>query len=390
VITLIKARNLSISFNGKTVFKSFEFSLREKQFLVVIGPNGSGKTTLGLLLAGLIPEFIKAEIYGTYTISGKTGMLMQNPSPQFFALTVKEEIGAALPQGVGIEELWEKSVFELSEGEKQRVNLIANLCNGMDTLILDEPLELLDPFQANRFLKIIKSFKGKKTILWLDKDQGFVESEGKIFLGKSLQKFPKRRKHSIGKKLLQAEFSIKREGFESNNINLKLYEGEKVALIGLNGSGKTTLLKAIAGLVPIKGIVELQSNFSFSPQNPDHIFFENSVQQEIGSMQRMRFFGLQQLAKNFPERLSKGQKKLLSLASLQQGQLYLLDEPTTWLDVENKATVYNWINNSREAFLVATHDRKLLDYCDRVLLIEGGELKECSSTTVKRFFRAGL
>ena len=98
---------------------------------------------------------------------------------------------------------------------------------------------------------------------------------------------------------------------------------------------------------------------------------------------------MQAFSKMFPEKLSKGQKKLLSLAALGSQGIVLLDEPTTWLDAENKARVCSWLNDSKSAFLVATHDKKLLEYCDNVLLLEGGGLKECSSTAIKRFFQAG-
>jgi energy-coupling factor transporter ATP-binding protein EcfA2 len=386
---LIEAQNLSVSFNGKPALEKIGFSLPEKNFLAIIGPNGAGKTTLGLLFAGVIPEFIKANVSGKFSVPANTALLMQNPSTQFFALTVKEEIGNTPQKAAGIEELWDKSVFELSEGEKQRVNLAANLCNGSATLILDEPLELLDPLQANRFLKTINAFRGRKTVLWLDKDACFVEGWKKIFLARTTQEFPEPGKTTPGKELLKADFSVKRNDFELGQISFTLREGEKTALLGLNGSGKTTLLKALAGIYRSKGSIGMKSGFSFSPQNPEHVFFEKNVKEEIGSAEKMRFFGLQGQARQFPERLSKGQKKMLSLASLREQELFLLDEPTTWLDAGNKARVYSWINSSKSAFLIATHDRKLLDYCDRVLLVEGGELKECSSTAVKRFFQAG-
>ncbi|MBN1940577.1 MAG: hypothetical protein JW772_00180, partial [Candidatus Diapherotrites archaeon] len=93
--------------------------------------------------------------------------------------------------------------------------------------------------------------------------------------------------------------------------------------------------------------------------------------------------------KSDPSKLSRGQQKLVSIATLVPNSLMLLDEPTTWLDAENKAVVYNFINNAPEAMIIATHDRKLLDYCDKIFLIEKGAVEECSITRANQFFRAG-
>jgi len=86
--------------------------------------------------------------------------------------------------------------------------------------------------------------------------------------------------------------------------------------------------------------------------------------------------------------LSKGQQKMLSIATIITKDIALLDEPTTWLDSENKAMTYKFITESQQSMVIATHDKDLLRYCDRVFLIKGGEMQECSSTAVNRFFRA--
>ena len=94
------------------------------------------------------------------------------------------------------------------------------------------------------------------------------------------------------------------------------------------------------------------------------------------------------LLSSSPCSLSKGQQKLLSVASLSSGAIGLLDEPTTWLDSFNRSLVYNFISDCPDAMVIATHDKRLLSYCDRVFLVEGGVLKECSSTMASRFFQA--
>ena len=147
---MLELKNLSIAFRDKQVIEGLDFALREKEFLGVVGRNGSGKSTLALYLAGVIPDLIPARVSPKIEAQN-LGLVMQNPSAQFFALSVKEELGQRDLQGLGVEHLMEKSVFQLSEGEKQKVNLLSNILQGHRAVMLDEPLELLDPFEQKRF-----------------------------------------------------------------------------------------------------------------------------------------------------------------------------------------------------------------------------------------------
>ena len=358
----------------------------------IIGRNGSGKTTLALYLAGVIPEFIEAKVSGEKKVASRPGLVMQNPSAQFFALTVKEELKDEKGvQAFGLEDFWERSVFDLSEGEKQKINLVNNWLQGREIILLDEPLELLDPFEQQRFLKVLEQMKGEgKTILWFDKDEKFMGlADRKVYL--SPQKKCSRAKKS-GKKseetVLNADFTLELGEFRLKGVKLDLKKGEKLALIGKNGAGKTLFLKALAGLQKVEGKVECRERKSLALQNPCHQFYQEIVREEIEVEDYIERLGLQDILGEDPSRLSKGQKKMVSLASTGKG-LVLLDEPTTWLDPENKEKVYRFIEESEESMVIATHDQELLACCDRVLMVNGG-LKECSSTQIEQFFQGRL
>ena len=171
-------------------------------------------------------------------------------------------------------------------------------------------------------------------------------------------------------------------------VKLDLKKGEKLALIGKNGAGKTLFLKALAGLQKVEGKVECRERKSLALQNPCHQFYQEIVREEIEVEDYIERLGLQDILGEDPSRLSKGQKKMVSLASTGKG-LVLLDEPTTWLDPENKEKVYRFIEESEESMVIATHDQELLACCDRVLMVNGG-LKECSSTQIEQFFQGRL
>ncbi len=385
---MISLENFSLSFGEKKVINSISLLIRGNEKIAVIGNNASGKTSLAFFIAGVIPEFITAKVSGKWALPQKVSLIMQNPSNQFFALTAKEELGekgVALAKRLGASHLAEKNVFELSEGEKQKINLIANLALEPEALLLDEPLELLDPFEAARFRQILGSISGK-TIVWLDKEDNFQKKTKKFFLEKPKKiVLPKKKNRSLREIALQADFSA-----EKNFFRLKaafdLHNCEKIAVIGSNGSGKTTLLKTIAGLNKFSGKISLQKKASFAPQNPSHLFFNETVEEELVDKENAHLLGIGHLLKKAPDKLSRGQQKLVSIASVQKNSVILLDEPTTWLDAANKAAVYNFINNSQSPMIISTHDKKLLDYCDRVFLIEKGVLKECSNTAINRFF----
>ena len=407
---MIELEKFSLSFKQKKVLKEISMRIEKGEHAAIIGNNASGKTSLALFIAKVIPEFIKAETSGKWKIPEKVSLVMQNPSNQFFAMTVKEELGEkgiAIAKKLGAGHLLEKNVFELSEGEKQKINLIANLSLKHDVLLLDEPLELLDPFEAKRFRNIIEKTQ-VETIVWLEKENSFFsrgEKPGKkslllaqknspfvrmkkIFLGKQEKVFlPKKKKSALGKTILEADFQIEKNSFRLR-VDFSLREGEKIAVIGKNGSGKTSFLKAIAGLEKISGKISALKKTSFVPQNPSHLFFEETVEEELVDKGNAHKLGIEALLKSAPDKLSRGQQKLVSIATAEEKTIVLLDEPTTWLDAGNKKKVYEFVNKSREAMVIATHDKKMLDYCDKVFIIEKGVLKECSNTTTNRFFLA--
>ena len=378
---------ISISFGNRKVIENFSFSLGRLERLAIIGNNGAGKSSLALFLAGVIPDFIDAQVSGRASIPERVSLVMQNPSSQFLSMTVAEELGNTRTTGFALDGLLSKNVFELSEGEKQKVNLVSNLSANPEALLLDEPLELLDPREAKRFREAINKVKGIP-IVWFDKSDEFPKNFGRKFLGEHKKTiFPKKRLTPKGKVVLKTSFSIENNGFSLPNVELELCEGEKIGLIGYNGSGKTTLLKAIAGIGKFDGEIRKEMPVSFAPQNPSHLFFRETVQEEIRCLDNLNRLCVNHLRFRNPATLSKGQQKLVSVATVLPKTVALLDEPTTWLDDENKATVYNFITNSNQPMLMATHDKKLLEYCDRVLLVEAGKgVCECSSTAANRFF----
>ncbi|ALU11380.1 cobalt ABC transporter ATPase [Ignicoccus islandicus DSM 13165] len=194
------------------------------------------------------------------------------------------------------------------------------------------------------------------------------------------------------------------------DINVRVDSGEIVALVGPTGSGKTTLLMTLAGLLkPIKGRLEIdglrwsKDRFRLKPlvgltfQDPGAQLFNPTVYDEVAYSLRtlgmsedeirarvietLRKFGIEHLTKERTLRLSLGQKRLVTIASIEvyKPKYVLLDEPTSFLDNESYWKVLKYIIQLREegrSALIATHDPELIWISDKVLMIERSSIVE--------------
>lgn len=186
------------------------------------------------------------------------------------------------------------------------------------------------------------------------------------------------------------------------NVNLKVMTGERVGLIGPNGAGKTTLflgicgvLKSSAGEVVVLG--EPIVNGDFRPdvglvfQNPADQLFCPSVWDDVAFGPRnmglpkdevsarvteaLSTVGRLEFADRPAHHLSEGEKRMVSIACVlaMQPRLIIYDEPSASLDIRSRRRLIRFLQASKEAMLVASHDLELvLEVCDRVVLIDKG------------------
>ncbi len=185
-MALLKLEHMTFTYPGtdQPALKDVSLAVDPSDFVVVCGPSGCGKTTL--------VRSLKREIAPHGALDGRLsyqghdmlseshdlcasaiGFVMQDPDAQIVTDTVWHELAfglenMGLPTSVirrrvaetahffGINTWFERSVFSLSGGQKQVLNLAGVMAMQPDILILDEPVAQLDPIAAKEFISVLK------------------------------------------------------------------------------------------------------------------------------------------------------------------------------------------------------------------------------------------
>jgi len=198
---MIEVENLHFKYpNGVEALKGVSLTIKNGEFVAIMGQNGAGKTTLVKHFNGLLkPSKGTVRVDGVETtktsvaaLSRNTGFVFQNPDHQLFSETVEDEISFALKNfGFG-EETIEKRItwalnllsltqyrktspFLLSGGERKRVALASVLAWNPETLILDEPTIGQDYQQKEKLRQFIVQMQAQgKTVVIVTHDVEFV------------------------------------------------------------------------------------------------------------------------------------------------------------------------------------------------------------------------
>lgn len=178
---------------AKTAIDDINLEINDGEFVGLIGHTGSGKSTLIQHLNALIKPSsgeillngvdINAEKTKLKSIRQRVGLVFQYPEHQLFEMTVYKDVcygptnlglsEAEIDQrakkaletvGIG-EEIYEKSPFELSGGQKRRVAIAGILAMQPEVLILDEPTAGLDPKGRDEILNAIKEMHNRLGII---------------------------------------------------------------------------------------------------------------------------------------------------------------------------------------------------------------------------------
>lgn len=209
--------------------------------------------------------------------------------------------------------------------------------------------------------------------------------------------------------LSDAVYAYPRGGFVFSCEKADFPDAEVTLLTGGNGSGKTTLCRLLCGVLrPDRGrllidgedatawpLGRIGARVGYLLQEPSRQLFRPTVFEELTFVPELlgrdpqetaakaeallAEFGLTRLKDRATLTLSRGEKQRLALAALLMGgaRFFILDEPTTGLDADNRRILYGKIEELRErgaGFAVASHDRELLSQWPRRLRLREGRV----------------
>ena len=202
-----------------------------------------------------------------------------------------------------------------------------------------------------------------------------------------------------------------------NNLNLKIMQGDLVALVGPSGSGKSSLLHLLALLdEPTKGDIKINEVFTkkFSEEKKDEtrrknisiIFQDNNLLNDFTSIENimmpliikgenlenakkkaqkiLKAVKIFDRSQHFPSELSGGEQQRVAIARalIAETNLILADEPTGNLDFKTSKEIFSYflkLKKLKKTIIFATHNRELANKADYKLFISNGDIKRVNA-----------
>src|SRR3989344_1635247 len=347
----------------------------------------------------------------------------------------KESEILKMAKTLGVENVLENKLNLLSGGELQRVAILAACLGGSDIYFFDEPLAYLDIAERIRVSDFIKEINKEKTCVVVEHDLlilDYLTDTLNIFYGGQgsygLVSGPKTSKEGINSYLagfLKEEnmrisdneinfnftktsglkglkigswpdFKLKFDsGFELDVESGDIFQNHVTGILGRNGTGKTSFVRALAGETEVlidgeKKRLGLDLKISYKPQylqgndetSVREICFKEKITKKLSNV-----FNLGVLQTKKLSELSGGELQRLSIARClaKEADIYLIDEPSAYLDVEERINVARAIKDmmvekERTAFVV-DHDLLLVSYlADNIINFKGvGGIKGSAS-----------
>ena len=359
-------------------------------------------------------------------VSGKVGQLLEKVDER----NKLEE----LTQQLQLKTIWNRDLKVLSGGELQRVAVAASICREADVYLFDEPTSYLDVKQRLQVAKAIRTLtEDEKTVIVAEHDlaildylsdqicifygdpgvygvvshvhgvrvginiylEGYIPDENVRFRSEPItfNVRPPTAGLTAGETLLKwSEITKSFSGFNFKSSAGEVRRGEVVGIFGPNGIGKTTFVKVLAGLEKADSgetTTDEKMKISYKPQyiSPEYNgtvedLLKETADKEFGtSLYRSQILEPLKIPFLFERdinELSGGELQRVAIAAClsREAELYLLDEPSAYLDVEDRLsaarTIRKVIENRKVTAFVVEHDVVAQDFiADRLMIFSG-------------------
>jgi ATP-binding cassette, sub-family E, member 1 len=339
-----------------------------------------------------------------------------------------------LSEDLELKTVWDRDLEILSGGELQRVAVTAALCREADVYLFDEPSSYLDVKQRLQVAKAIRSLKEQQKIVVVAEHdlaiidylsdqicvfygdpgvygvvshvhgvrtginiylQGYIPDENIMFRKESIifhEKPPTSTASIVGSEALLKWDTVEKtfKGFKLTAKPGEIRRGEIIGILGPNGIGKTTFVKILAGLEESDGKQKFgELTVSYKPQ---YIAadYTGTVQELLMNVAKENYTSswykteilqplhVEPLLDHYVMELSGGelQKTAIAAALSRKADLFLLDEPSAYLDVEERLNMAKALRRIVEAHgipaFVVEHDVVTQDFiADRLMVFSG-------------------
>ena len=333
-----------------------------------------------------------------------------------------------LAEKLDIKKLLDRELQHLSGGELQRVAIASTLLKEADIYMIDEPSSFLDVKQRLNAGREIQALGEDKSVMAVEHDlatldlissgvhifygepggygmvsnmfstkeginqylDGYLPSENVRFRPNSIE-FDRTKRSQVERKPVVFEFPEFRKDFGDGEFEMeveggKIHDEEIMAIFGENGLGKTVFAKMLAGAIDADEGESPDVDISYKPQyleardekvetaldkhtNTNNRKFETRIAEPLG---------LEDLYEKNLQDLSGGelQKVGIAICLCKDADIYLLDEPSAYLDVEARVnlgkTLKRFARKTERPLMIIDHDLLLLDYvADRGMVFTG-------------------